>query len=746
MATSLGSYGQTGPKSRAASSRKKPSRNAPLVDPRLPLDPPSVQNYRRYSPSDQQDFSTTVGAYQYQHLPQAKPAKPRRLKPGAVVFGWHPYWMSNAYVNYDFSLLTHVAYYGYQANNLGELSLAAPPDQGPENLIREVRRQNPACKVLLTISYPAAEGARSLLDANQMAAQNRLLAAIVQHVEAAKADGVNLDFGPPDQKPQLFSLLQRQLQQQTDTLLARQGKLSASSTRLQKQQALLAPAAPSLLVLAAAKDSLADVAYALGQEQNNLALEIEAHRKLAPQPPKPPGLIWGTVVQWFDLDEKAKADFKTAKEIYERAEKQLTDQKTALKAQNTDIRKQQQLNARLTREYIARQETQQPGLAENKAQLTQLQELQTANQSQNARKQQAKQDLRQRARSYQYVVPPSMRPLTDHSQPLQDFIARLAVRLWARDSSYLITLNVPAVDSTGTYRNLQAVQHLVRLFIVKAFDYTPYNQIVPGALAPLHPSDVWGQHSIATSVDYYLKQGTVPRRQLVVGFPHLAKVWKVDSLGNQVVGDKYPPTYWTNWQLRPRLPQEEIKLDLASLSRTSSGLAPDQFGLPAPQAWWEDSASLAPKYAWLMKQRLAGVGIWALGYDDGSPQVWNLLRASFTEPVIPISATIPAAQGPLARLYGLRHVLLLSGVVVIGFLLVGLLVALFRRADSLIPNPPLLSVVALLIGLCTLCVAGYLVWFGQLVVSGWLLVGTGTAVLLLLLLLYRRYWRRQILP
>lgn len=709
-----------------------------FTDPALPIPPPSVQNRQRYSRADQYDFNNGA-SYQLPPKAPAAAAPPRRLRPGAVVFGWHPYWLSNASATYNFSLLSHVAYYGYQANDLGQL-LDVPAGYGPDSLLAQARRQKSACKVLLTISYPAAEGRNSLLNESRLPAQNRLLAAIVARVVATGAHGVNLDFAPPDQKPQVFRQLSGQLTAQTADLRKQEAALAAEAAALRQQ---LTPAAPdSLLLLADAKDNLTAALLTTTQQQQNLEVTIAAHQKKAPQPLPKHGLIWGTVVGWFDLDKKAREQLAIDQAKFKQEQQELAKQKSRLADQEISLREQLRLNAQLTRNYAARQQARLPQQAATAQQQALTTEQQVANQDQLTRKQQAQEDVRRRAASYQNVVPPAMRPLTDHSQELQDFIARLAVRLWARDSSYQLTLNVPAVDSTGTYRNLRAVQHLVSLFIVKAFDYTPYNQIVPGPLAPLKPGEVWGPHSITTSVAYYLQQGSVPRRQLVVGFPHLAKVWQVDSLGGQRVGDLQAPQYWTNRQLQPFLPVSDGKLDLSSLSQNSSSLSPTQFGQPAPQAWWEDSVSLAPKYAWLLEEKLGGVGIWALGYDAKPAQTWNLIQASFTEPV-------PAAakpKGVAGRLSAVRQLVLFGAVVLISFLLLGLLIATYRRAAELLDAPPLLVSVGLLIGLCSLCVVGYAFWAGLLTLSGWLFVALGLGLLLLNVLLYRRYWRQQILP
>ena len=49
------------------------------------------------------------------------------------------------------------------------------------------------------------------------------------------------------------------------------------------------------------------------------------------------------------------------------------------------------------------------------------------------------------------------------------------------------------------------------------------------------------------------------------------------------------------------------------------------------QGWYDDSLSLSLKYDFALYTSLKGIGIWALGYDDGREELWNLLHEKFGE-------------------------------------------------------------------------------------------------------------------
>ena len=53
----------------------------------------------------------------------------------------------------------------------------------------------------------------------------------------------------------------------------------------------------------------------------------------------------------------------------------------------------------------------------------------------------------------------------------------------------------------------------------------------------------------------------------------------------------------------------------------------------APETWkqvyYDDVETLGRKYDWVISQGLAGIGIWALGYDNDLPEMWKLLRVKY---------------------------------------------------------------------------------------------------------------------
>jgi hypothetical protein len=66
----------------------------------------------------------------------------------------------------------------------------------------------------------------------------------------------------------------------------------------------------------------------------------------------------------------------------------------------------------------------------------------------------------------------------------------------------------------------------------------------------------------------------------------------------------------------------------------------------------DNAYSLGMKYDWIKRYNLAGIGIWALGYDNGYPELWDLLRDKFTNcEIIVCSDTLYDSGGPAFNYY-----------------------------------------------------------------------------------------------
>ena len=118
----------------------------------------------------------------------AQPLQQRSRKTDKVVFGYHPYWMGDAYVNYSFDLLTTIAYFGVEVTSTGGIS---ETHGWPATGLIDKAHSNGVKVVLVAINFDRSS-ISTLLGSSTY--RTRLINNLVSAVASANADGVNIDF------------------------------------------------------------------------------------------------------------------------------------------------------------------------------------------------------------------------------------------------------------------------------------------------------------------------------------------------------------------------------------------------------------------------------------------------------------------------------------------------------------------------------------------------------------------------
>ena len=149
--------------------------------------------------------------YQDQEFDQEVPGLPRAQVPLAPrdtirkeVFGFHPYWMGIAWEDYQFSLLTTIAYFGVEVSATGDITnYRGWPVQ---TLI--ARAHTEGVRVVLTAILFDSDAIRTLLGSG--ANRSNLIENLLTAVQNAAADGVNIDFEgvPGSQRQNLTTFMQ----------------------------------------------------------------------------------------------------------------------------------------------------------------------------------------------------------------------------------------------------------------------------------------------------------------------------------------------------------------------------------------------------------------------------------------------------------------------------------------------------------------------------------------------------------
>jgi spore germination protein YaaH len=167
----------------------------------------------------------------------------------------------------------------------------------------------------------------------------------------------------------------------------------------------------------------------------------------------------------------------------------------------------------------------------------------------------------------------------------------------------------------------------------------------PGAIAPLAYRGSTSKLDLSGSLDLYAAQG-VPNGRIMLGLPYYGLTWATDG---PALGD-------------PATAGGRTFIPARNLDRLSSASAALQYDAGESISWfpfqdasagtwsqtfYDTPQSLGPKYQLAIERHLAGVGIWALGYDRGLPGYWDLLKATFGPPKL-LAVVVPARTRSLS--------------------------------------------------------------------------------------------------
>lgn len=152
---------------------------------------------------------------QYEHYktlipdPEAEPTdylvslKRRYAAPTREVFGYHPYWMGTAWQNYNYNLLSTIAYFGVAVNGNGQIT--DYHGWPVTSLINEAHSHG--VEVVLTVILFSGDQIQQLLSSSSN--RQTLISNLLTQVGNAGADGVNIDFEgvPSSQKNNLTTFM-----------------------------------------------------------------------------------------------------------------------------------------------------------------------------------------------------------------------------------------------------------------------------------------------------------------------------------------------------------------------------------------------------------------------------------------------------------------------------------------------------------------------------------------------------------
>ena len=218
------------------------------------------------------------------------------------------------------------------------------------------------------------------------------------------------------------------------------------------------------------------------------------------------------------------------------------------------------------------------------------------------------------------------------------FLANLRAALRADNPTATVSVATNANTSGARMAKRAADAAADRIFVMAYAYRTGLSN--PGAIAPLVGRSSPSGLDIRWTIDRYAAEG-VPLGRVILGLPNYGLSWPTAS------ADLGAPRTTGGTLYTPRLHLDEpaslgVPLQYEPGESVSWFTWFDTEAATWRQVFYDTPTSLRPKYAYAVSRGLAGVGIWALGYDRGLPGYWDLIKSVFGPPRVDALSLAPS--------------------------------------------------------------------------------------------------------
>jgi spore germination protein YaaH len=244
------------------------------------------------------------------------------------------------------------------------------------------------------------------------------------------------------------------------------------------------------------------------------------------------------------------------------------------------------------------------------------------------------------------------------------------VRAGARSYLTVDTMAGAATWATGYDVTALTASGAADALMVMAYDFSWSGSSRAGGVAPFDSKYIFDATDAVA--DYLL---AAPASKLIWGIPYYGRTWPtVNSALNSITCRKVTPD-----------PCPKSKIDAPGWSAAyvytahrdqaakygrlwdALGAVPwyrwyDSLNVTWRQGYYDDPASLRVKYDLVSNRALAGIGIWSLGMDTGTSDLWNVIAAKFLGQLYGLPgwpayarASLTAAQDYAYRIYRARY-------------------------------------------------------------------------------------------
>ncbi len=233
--------------------------------------------------------------------------------------------------------------------------------------------------------------------------------------------------------------------------------------------------------------------------------------------------------------------------------------------------------------------------------------------------------------------------------PFKNFMVQLKNALVTANPNYELSVALYAVDWSTSF-DIPNLDPILNSFIIMGYDYYYSGSAQAGPEAPLYNFQTGYNYTLTKSITYYLKQGVTPSK-LLLGLPYYGREW--ETVSNTVPSNTTGG--FTSTRLYSYVKNNPTTYSTANKNWEANCYNPYFTYLSAGmwrQCWIDDIYSMGRKFDMVNQRGIGGIGIWALGYDNGYNDFWQLIKDKFsTCEIKPCTDSLFDMGGPTRNYY-----------------------------------------------------------------------------------------------
>ncbi len=221
---------------------------------------------------------------------------------------------------------------------------------------------------------------------------------------------------------------------------------------------------------------------------------------------------------------------------------------------------------------------------------------------------------------FEYIGPPPAYMTENFNNFVRDFSAEIH----KNNGSFSIAALSDSVRKVRLY-DIKTLSKSADYIIVMAYDFTRLNSPAAGPVAPLFGREKY-EYDVYSTVSDYLRE-SAPYK-IVLGVPFYGYEWPVlDNQPNSFVlgASSFGPALSTYKRTLETISKNKSSVNFDDHSKSPWFSYFDKDSRTWRQVWFENERSLSLKLDLINQANLAGLAIWALGYEGNNGELWKII-------------------------------------------------------------------------------------------------------------------------